>query len=721
MENPQGDFIYYRWVKLTEDLIMQKVSFVKGIPEWQWMIGTGIYFDKIDDIVIEKNKTLQAAHRRTIFSLVFVLPFFVGLILITAFYITQRIDGSYNSFLKFFNQAMIKDLPIDPGKVHFEEFRNLAKSANKMLQERAKLRAESEEERYRLQTIFYTVPVGLGITQNGLITLFNDQLTIITGYSRQEIERSTLARYLINPLLLEKTHQRGEVIDLETRLICRDGSLKDILLNYQPVPGGEDLRRYLFTITDITEQNTVIRQLEESRRQQSVILNGITDAVITTDAEGQINYINPAAAQLFRLEADKYLGLPFDECFVFHHPETSHPLTAIIQNMLRYFKPDAASDIRLDYLIGGSRLFLIANFAPLYNKDGSFFGIIIVIKDMTERYQSELQIQETNARFKVLSENMASAVFTIKESGSLAFVNEKMCQLTGYSKSKLEEMHLSELFSKETQKDITALLHTLFESNRGIDEREYLLQMADKKYRTVIMTINKVLVQGLPEAIGVLHDISRQKEAENEILRSLKEKEILLKEVHHRVKNNMQIISSILRMQSRLSSDPITLELLRESQNRVLSMAMIHEKLYQSYNLAAVDYGDYVRGLLAELFSSYDLRETKITVKTDIAPDFSLPVNLAIPCGLIINELISNILKHAFKGREHGAISISLRGKAPGDYYLSIADNGIGFPKDFQWDAAKGLGIQLVRSLIRQINGSATLKSDNGAIIELRF
>jgi PAS domain S-box-containing protein len=721
VENPQGDFIYYRWVKLTEDIIMQKVSFIKGIPEWQWMIGTGAYFDEIESIIQQRQTALKAAYRQTILSILIALPFLAAIVLIMAYYITRRVNGSYYTFLDFFNQAMIKDKPIDLAQVHFAEFQNLAKSANEMLKERARLRAESEEERHRLQTIFYTVPVGLGITQNGLITHFNDQLSIISGYSREEIEKSTLARYLINPLLLDKAHQQGEVVDLETRLICRKGTLKDILLNYQPIQGGEHLRRYLFTITDITEQNTVIRELEESRRQQSVLLNGITDAVIATDADGNINYLNPAASELFNLKPDQTLGKAFDDCIIFHHPETSHPVTGMIQNMLRYQKPDAASDMRLDCLTSGKRLFLIANFAPLYNKDGSFFGIIVVIKDMTHRYQSEMQIQETNARFKMLSEELASAVFTANESGQFSFVNEKMCELSGYSRNDLEKMSLPDLFQEESKAELKKLLQTLFESREKLEDREYLLLTANKEEKTVILTINKVMVQGLPEVIGVLHDISRQKEAEKEILSSLKEKEILLKEVHHRVKNNMQIISSILRMQSRLSSDPLTLELLRESQNRVLTMAMIHEKLYQSRNLAAIDYGDYVRGLLAELFSSYNPKETKIEFKTDIENDFTLPVNLAIPCGLIINELISNILKHAFHGREKGVITISLRGDAPGNYTLRIADDGIGFPKDFSWEASNSLGIRLVRSLIRQINGTINIHSENGAAIEIQF
>ncbi len=212
-------------------------------------------------------------------------------------------------------------------------------------------------------------------------------------------------------------------------------------------------------------------------------------------------------------------------------------------------------------------------------------------------------------------------------------------------------------------------------------------------------------------------DVTERNRAMEKLTASLKEKEVMLKEIHHRVKNNMQVISSMLRLQAGYIEDPKALELFQESQNRVKSMALIHEKLYQSQDLARIDFADYLRNLTNHLFRSYSGR-ADITLNIEVS-DVRLGVDAGIPCGLIVNELVSNALKHAFPNGRPGQITVALR-RENGTYVLSVKDDGVGFPKDVDFRNTPSLGLQLVNTLVSQLDGSVELIS-NGAGTEFRI
>ena len=201
--------------------------------------------------------------------------------------------------------------------------------------------------------------------------------------------------------------------------------------------------------------------------------------------------------------------------------------------------------------------------------------------------------------------------------------------------------------------------------------------------------------------------------AEAGVRASLHEKEILLKEIHHRVKNNLQVISSLLNLQSRAVSDPPVLELLRDSQNRVRSMALVHEKLYRSPDLARIDLAEYARSLASQLLRTYTDPAGRVSLRVEAA-DCWLDVDTAVPCGLIINELLSNALKHAFPGSRTGEILIALQPAAPRRVRLVVADDGGGFPPDVDFRATPSLGLQLVNSLVAQIDGAIHLNRRAG-------
>ncbi|MES2798493.1 MAG: histidine kinase dimerization/phosphoacceptor domain -containing protein [Bacteroidota bacterium] len=208
------------------------------------------------------------------------------------------------------------------------------------------------------------------------------------------------------------------------------------------------------------------------------------------------------------------------------------------------------------------------------------------------------------------------------------------------------------------------------------------------------------------------HDISEKKMVENEISESLKEKEILLKEIHHRVKNNMQIISSILNLQSSFVKDKKTLEVLSDSRNRIRTMAIIHESLYQTNNFSSIDFSSYVKNLCSNIIASYYTRAGNVELNTSIDKIFLL-LDQAIPCGLIINELITNSLKYAFVDGRNGIIDVELH-EVENEIQLKIMDNGVGLPENFDIHKTETLGMQLVSTLVEQLEGKLEIMSEDG-------
>ncbi len=218
----------------------------------------------------------------------------------------------------------------------------------------------------------------------------------------------------------------------------------------------------------------------------------------------------------------------------------------------------------------------------------------------------------------------------------------------------------------------------------------------------------------------LIKEIEERNRVESQLKKSLHEKEILLKEIHHRVKNNLQVISSLLFLQSKKFDDEKVMAAMQESQNRVRTMALIHEKLYQSGDFTAIDFGNYLNEIIRFLKSTYSVESKHITFQVE-ADHLELGLDYAIPCGLVVNELVSNSLKHAFNGRQNGEISIRMHAKDSDSIELTVRDNGIGLPADTDVDTTKSLGMQLVKNLVSQIDGTLKREQNNGTIFSIIF
>jgi two-component sensor histidine kinase len=220
-------------------------------------------------------------------------------------------------------------------------------------------------------------------------------------------------------------------------------------------------------------------------------------------------------------------------------------------------------------------------------------------------------------------------------------------------------------------------------------------------------------------SVHIARNITERKKMEDKIKQSLKEREMLIKETHHRVKNNLMIISSLLSLQARYIKDKETQDIFKDSQNRARSMALIHEKLYQTADLKEIDFGDYIQKLSMELFRTYSDKSRNIKLDFKVE-SHQLYINTSIPLGLIVNELISNSIKHAFPGNEEGQIKVKFV-KENKKFVFEVSDNGIGLSDDFDIEKTDSLGLSLVISLVDQIHGELDYDGHNGTRFTIKF
>ena len=250
-----------------------------------------------------------------------------------------------------------------------------------------------------------------------------------------------------------------------------------------------------------------------------------------------------------------------------------------------------------------------------------------------------------------------------------------------------------------------------------------LIQVNDRGQKMPLLCNAAPIRDSAGQIVGGIvawRDISDFKKAQEALKASLAEKEVLLKEIHHRVKNNMQVISSLVALQADEIKDAAMRGIFQDVTHRVRSMAMVHEKLYQSSDLARIDFADYVQSLLNYLWHAHGTAVSGIRLETDLQP-VMLPINTAIPCGLILNELVSNAFKHAFEGRNEGRVAVSLRNGDAGRVRLRVRDDGIGLPKGFVWSDARTLGLRLVKMLAGQLHATVDAVNENGTRFTVEF
>src|SRR4030095_902107 len=259
------------------------------------------------------------------------------------------------------------------------------------------------------------------------------------------------------------------------------------------------------------------------------------------------------------------------------------------------------------------------------------------------------------------------------------------------------------------------------DGGKGILVAEFRVKKKDGEFIWLEDHMYRVRMDGgISYLSGILIDVTERKITERKISQSLKEKELLLKEIHHRVKNNLQVVSSLLKLQSGYVKDNPSYDILLDSQNRVRSMALVHQKLYQSKDFSQIDFSEYLKQLTVHLSHAFKPKNHDVEIEIK-AGKVNLSIDHAIPCGLIINELVSNSLKYAFTETKPGKIKIELLESKDNTFSLTVSDNGIGLPENIDFRKTTSLGLQLVNTLVGQIDGSIEMENHQGACFNIKF
>ena len=343
---------------------------------------------------------------------------------------------------------------------------------------------------------------------------------------------------------------------------------------------------------------------------------------------------------------------------------------------------------------------------------------------VVERKRAEEALQKSEAFFKAVTENSLDSILILDKKGTIIYASPSIERFSGYKPEELiGKSGFDFILPADLPRAISDFGKAVLIKKDVIIPNAFRCRHKNGSERVLEGTGNNLL--DYPAVTGFVvnvRDITDRKLAEEKIHASLQEKEMLLREVHHRVKNNLQVISGLLDLKAASSGNPELIEMFHESQSRIRSMALIHEKLYDSKDFARIDLAGYVRGLSQELFQSYKINPGEIDLIIQTGDDVYVDINKAIPCGLILNELISNALKHAFAGDGASTITISIRKSDDNEVEIAVRDNGLGLPDDVDIRQPRSVGLHLVNGLVKnQLDGQIEVRRDNGTEFRILF
>jgi len=465
-------------------------------------------------------------------------------------------------------------------------------------------------------------------------------------------------------------------------------------------------------VPSVQEYSSLQRALRESDEQFNLLVASVQDyAIFMLDTEGRITGWNAGAERIMGYRTDEVIGKHFS---LLHTPEdVSQQIPERELAMAREGHCEAEG-WRISK--NGARFLAHIVITPLHDETGALRGYAKVTRNISTRHQLE-------ERFRQVVESAPSAMIMINQAGIIEMVNVQAERVFGYLRTELlgqpVEMLVPSRYSAQHPTMRSSFFHDPLARPMG-KGRDLYARRKDGSEFPVEIGLNPIETDEGTKVLSAIVDISDRKQKEQKIQTALEEKNILLSEIHHRVKNNLQIVHSLLDLQSTRIDDPAVLDMLRDSQNRIRSMALIHQTLYQSNDFAKVNINNVLESLIPVLMESYSVDHSRIQYSF-AAVDVLLSINLAIPCGLIINELISNALKHAFPFPTSGTITVELTRQADEKILLSVSDSGVGIHSELDLHKTETLGLQLVRLLADQIGATLTIERANPTRFALIF
>ena len=557
-------------------------------------------------------------------------------------------------------------------------------------------------------------------------TLFvNPKMAYMLGYTVDEMMEMHLLSFMDekDAKIVENSVKNYMDIDedlYEFEFIKKNG--KKIYVSIDITHIHDDYGNYIETlalISDITERKKAEEKLRLASAYNRSLIEASLDPLVTIGSDGKITDVNKSTENITGYSRKRLIGTDFSDYFT--KPEKAR------KGYQEVFKEGLVRDYPLEIKNKNGNITPVLYNASVYkDESGKVIGVFAAARDITEHKRAEKELKESEHKYRTLFNSSPDYTIFIGTDGRLIDVNEAAQKVTGLSQEELIGKNFTELdflLDNEMPSHLEYASQALKGNTIKPHESKFIDGNGEIRYVETHLTPlekdNKICGFNV-----ISHDISERKMAEEQIRSSLNEKELLLREIHHRVKNNLQIISSLLSLQKRYITDNETRNVFEESQNRVKSIAMVHEKLYNSESLVKIDFKDYIKDLTDSLFLTYRVSPAKIKLNKKIDNTF-FNINTAIPCGLIINELVTNSLKHAFpqiagKKCENNEIQISLQ-EIQSNFVLIVSDNGIGLPEDVDFKNTESLGLQLVNSLVKQIDGTIELDKSKGTEFKIIF
>ena len=550
-------------------------------------------------------------------------------------------------------------------------------------------------------------------TTNKIQVNVNDQLMLISNIIKEFIMLGTLILVIGVLLSFITSISISRPIDKLRAATTEIGQGRfNVNINVQSNDEVGELASAFNKMTRELQKTTVSKEYVEN------IFRSMFDMLVVATPDGTIQTVNKAICDLLGYRSEELAGQSIDKLI---YDESPHSGSSYFNDLV---KNGSIINIEKYYQArDGRKIPVLLSMSNMYDNEGNTLGVICVARDITERKRADEALTSSLSLLNATLESTADGILVVDLNGRITRWNTKFADMWQIPE---------ELLSNHN--DEQALNYVL---KQMVHPEAFLAKVRELYGQPEASSVDQLDLAGgriferysQPQRIGddivgrvwSFRDIIERKLAEDKIKASLREKETLLKEIHHRVKNNMQIVCSLLNHQAQYIKDKNVIDIFTESQNRIMSMSLVHEKLYQSKDLAKIDFSDYLNELVANLIQSYVENSGKISLNMNIE-NIQLDIDLAIPCGLIANELVTNSIKYAFPAGRKGKIKIVFRKTDEDMLELLIGDDGIGFPLDMDFRKTGSLGLHLVTILAEhQLHGEIHLNRNEGVEFLIKF
>ncbi len=527
---------------------------------------------------------------------------------------------------------------------------------------------------------------------------------------------------VVEPMLLSVIRQGKEISNLEifAETPSTPGRRADWLATYRPIKAADG---QVSGVLAIAVNHTVELELQRAKEEAATLVRSVIDSLMSfvgiMEPDGTLIDANKAPLDAAGIRLEDVQGKKFWDCFWWSYdPEVQQQLRDAVAVAVK------GETVRYDVAIrtaDDSRMIIDFMLAPLKNAQGDIVYLIPSAIDITARIAGENMLKYSEERFRRVVESTQDGLILVDEEGRIQLVNRRSTEMFGYDSEQMYRLTIEALVPDSIKSAHGNLRRGYLKAPQAramAAMRELYARRSDGSLFPVEIGLTPL---NFPEGIRILAtivDISVQKNIQQNLIRSLNEKTALLNEVHHRVKNNLQVVSSLLSLQARSVPEEVR-GYFDESQGRIKAMALIHQLLYEQKNFDRIEAVSYMRRLGDLLHRSYfsAMRNVQLVIESEQEKSY-LTLDVALPFGLLINELVTNAIKHAFPDRDSGEIRLTLS-EGPQQKQLIIADNGVGLPDGVRPGVSHSLGFQLIPGLVEQMHATLQVLDTEGAVFQL--